>query len=55
MPKYTNKENPDIVIDVGEDDVLPGGPAAWDPEGGASPKRRRRADTGSVPVQGNGN
>lgn len=53
MPRYTSKENPDIVIEVGDEDVLPGGAAAWDVEGSGSPKRRRRADTGSVPVQNN--
>ena len=51
MPKFTNKET-QVVVDIGDDDVLPGGEAEWEP-GTGSPKRRRRTDTGSVPVQNN--
>lgn len=54
MPKYINKQDPDIVINVGDDDPLPGGLEAWTLEGSAPKKRGRRADTGTVPVQ-NGN
>jgi hypothetical protein len=53
MPRLQNKTNPDVIINVADTDPLPGGPSEWEPAGTAHNRTRRRADTGTVPVQKN--
>jgi hypothetical protein len=50
MTKYTNKLT-EVTVDIGDGDQLPGVESDWH-KGGTLPKaQRRRADTGTVPVQ----
>jgi hypothetical protein len=51
MPKFTNSRT-GVTIEVADDAPLPAPEADWEP-GTGSTKRRRRADTGTVPVQNN--
>jgi hypothetical protein len=53
MPKYTNKTT-GVIVEVPEDAPLPPPESDWE-SGSGGPKRRRRADTGSVPVQNSNN
>jgi hypothetical protein len=50
MTKYTNK-NTGVTIDVADDAALPAPEGEW--ESGSGTRKRRRADTGTVPVQNN--
>lgn len=50
MTKYTNKTT-GVVIDVADDDPIPAPEADW--ESGSGGRRKRRTDTGTVPVQNN--
>lgn len=54
MPRFTNKET-GVTVEIGDEDTLPGSESDWEAEGSGHKKAsRRRADTGSVPVQDNG-
>lgn len=52
MPRFTNKTT-GVTVDLADGAPLPAPEGEWEP-GNGSPKRKRRADTGSVPVQNDG-
>jgi hypothetical protein len=51
VPKFTNKTT-GVTVDVAEDTILPGPDSDWE-SGAGGARRKRRADTGTVPVQNN--